>query len=92
MALWIHVTPRARVEKLGGVRGDALRVAVTPPPVNGAANTAVARVLAAALRVPREHVQLAAGARGRRKRVRVSGDPVALETRLRGLAARVPVR
>jgi uncharacterized protein YggU (UPF0235/DUF167 family) len=48
--------------------------------------------LATALGVPRERVELAAGARGRRKRVRVSGDPAALETRLRGLAAGVPVR
>jgi uncharacterized protein YggU (UPF0235/DUF167 family) len=80
------------MEKLGGLRGDALRIAVTRPPVEGAANAAVARLLATALGVPRERVQLAAGARGRRKRVRVSGDPAALETRLRGLAAGVPVR
>ncbi|UCE87173.1 MAG: DUF167 domain-containing protein [Deltaproteobacteria bacterium] len=92
VAVWIHVTPRARVETLGGVHGDALRVAVRSPPVDGAANAAVASALAAALGVPRESVTLAAGSRGRRKRVHIRGDPVALETRLRGLASAAGVR
>ncbi len=84
---WIRVTPRARREGVGGLQGDALRVAVGAPPVEGAANAACVRVLAEALGVRRDTVELDPAARGRRKRVRVSGDPAALEARLRQLAA-----
>ncbi len=51
-----------------------------------AANRAIAAALAEALRVPRRAVTLDPGARGRRKVVRVDGDPVALELALRRLA------
>jgi uncharacterized protein (TIGR00251 family) len=83
---WIRVSPRARHEGVGGLHGDALRVAVGAPPVEGAANAACVRLLAEALGVRRDAVELDPASRGRRKRVRVTGDPAALETRLRQLA------
>jgi len=84
---WIRVTPRARHEAVGGLHGDALRVAVGAPPIEGAANAACVRLLAEALGVRRDAVELDPASRGRRKRVRVAGDPAALEARLRQLAA-----
>jgi uncharacterized protein YggU (UPF0235/DUF167 family) len=87
LEFWIHVTPRARRPSVGGVHGDALRVAVTAVPAHGAANEACARALADAFDVKRRAVQLAAGSRGRRKKVQVCGDPDALERRLSALAA-----
>lgn len=86
-AFWIHVTPRARRGGVGPGHGDALRVAVSEPPVAGAANAACVRSLARALGVRREAVELDPGSRGRRKRVRVRGDAASLEARLRHLAA-----
>jgi uncharacterized protein (TIGR00251 family) len=86
VSLWIHVTPRARRSAVGGVRGDALRVNVTEPPVGGAANEACARQLARALGVRRRAVALDPGARGRRKRVHIEGDSQDLARRLRELA------
>jgi uncharacterized protein (TIGR00251 family) len=85
-AFWIHVTPRARREEVGGRHGDALRVAVREAPESGRANAACREALAEAFAVSRARVELAAGARGRRKRVRVAGDPAALERRFEELA------
>jgi len=87
VAFWIHVTPRARRVSVGGCRGDALRLSVKEPPVEGRANEACAEALAEALGLRRAAVSLDPGARGRRKRVRVEGDGANLERRLRALAA-----
>jgi uncharacterized protein YggU (UPF0235/DUF167 family) len=87
LEFWIHVTPRARRQSVGGIHGDALRVVVTAVPAQGAANEACARALAAAFDVKRRAVHLAAGSRGRRKKVQVCGDPDALGRRLAALAA-----
>ena len=84
---WIHVTPRARHDAVRGTHGDALPVSVKAPPVSGKANRACVDVLAQALGVPASAVQLDPGARGRRKRVRVRGDPRQLSARLGLLAA-----
>ena len=81
------MTPRARRPGVGGVHGDALRVAVAEPPARGAANAACIRALAGALGVPREAVELDPASRGRRKRVRIVGDADVLAVRLQQLAA-----
>lgn len=82
---WIHVTPRARREAVGGTHGDALRVAVRAPPAGGAANRACSEALARAFAVRRSQVELDPGSRGRRKRVRIRGDGAALARRLASL-------
>ena len=86
LAFWIHVTPRARREAVGGRQGDALRVCVKAPPVAGKANAACAQALAEAFGVKRSDVEIHPGARGRRKRVRLAGETRALEERLQKLA------
>ncbi len=86
LAFWIFVTPRARREAVGGRQGDALRVSVAAPPVEGKANAACVQALAEAFGVKRRDVEIHLGARGRRKRVRLSGETRALEARLQKLA------
>jgi uncharacterized protein (TIGR00251 family) len=79
ISFWIHVSPRASRERVGGLHGDALRVAVKEPPVEGAANAACVRVIARALGVGRDSVAIDPASKGRRKlvRVRLPGDRVA---------------
>jgi uncharacterized protein (TIGR00251 family) len=87
VAFWIHVSARSRRPRVGGVHGGALRVAVVEPPVDGAANEGCAKALARALGIRRSAVALDPGSTGRRKRVRIEGDPDALAERLSGLAS-----
>jgi hypothetical protein len=69
----VHVQPGARRSEVVGPHGDALKVRVAAPPVDGKANRAVAALLADVLGVPRGAVELVAGAGQRRKRLRVRG-------------------
>ena len=71
VSFWIHVSPRAARERVGGLHGDALRVAVKEAPVEGAANTACVRAIARALGVGRDAVTIDPASKGRRKMVRV---------------------
>jgi uncharacterized protein len=58
---------------VGDGAGERLRVAVTAPPVDGAANAAVVEALAAAFGVPKRAVAIVRGETGRRKTVRIEG-------------------
>jgi hypothetical protein len=69
----LHIQPRASRTELAGAFGDALKVRLKSPPVDGAANDELLRFLAEMLRVPRGHIELTAGPSGRRKTVRVVG-------------------
>jgi uncharacterized protein YggU (UPF0235/DUF167 family) len=86
VAFWIHVSPRSRRPQVGGVHGDALRVAVSEPPIDGAATEGCARALARALGVRRAAVALDPASTGRRKRVRIDGDAELLTQKLLELA------
>ena len=65
--------PRASRDEVAGLQGEAVKVRVTAPPVEGEANDAVVRLLARSLEVPRSSVTIARGQGGRRKRVRIEG-------------------
>jgi len=69
----VHVVPRARVSEVAGRHGDAIRIRLAAPPVDGAANAELIRILAARLGVPRSAVSITRGATGRRKTVSVVG-------------------
>ena len=71
--LRVRLTPRAGRDEVVGWEGDLLRVRVTAPPVEGRANAALERLLAAALGVPARAVRIVSGARGRQKTVVVDG-------------------
>ena len=68
--LTVHVQPGARRSEIVGPHGDALKVRVAAPPVDGKANVAVVTLLAELLDAP---VELVAGASSRRKRLRITG-------------------
>ncbi len=69
----VHVQPRARRTEVAGLHGDAVKVRLAAPPVDGAANEELVRFVAEALGVARSAVRVAAGAASRRKTVEVEG-------------------
>ena len=69
----VHVLPRAGRTEIVGRHGDALKVRVAAPPVDGRATDAARTALAAALGVPPAAVTVVAGERSRLKRLRVAG-------------------
>jgi uncharacterized protein len=81
----LQVVPRASKEGLGPLQGDRVKVRVGAPPVDGAANEAVRRLLAELFGVPRGEVRIARGETGRKKTVRIGGDPQGLARRVREL-------
>jgi len=71
--LRVRVQPRASREAVAGEAQGRLRVALTAPPVEGAANDALRRFLAGQLGVARGRVTLEAGEKSREKTVRIAG-------------------
>ena len=69
----VHVQPRASRSEIIGQHGAALKVRLQAPPVDGAANEALVRLLAEALKVPERSVRVVAGATSRSKVVEVDG-------------------
>ncbi|MBL8489947.1 MAG: DUF167 domain-containing protein [Rhodocyclaceae bacterium] len=73
VVLSLHVQPGARKTEVAGRYGEALKVRLAAPPVDGKANEALIAFLAATLDLPRKSVTLLSGASARTKRLRVSG-------------------
>jgi len=69
----VKIHPRARRNAITGGLGDALKLSLAAPPVEGRANEACIEFLANLLKVPRSSVTIASGLRSRRKVIRVSG-------------------
>ena len=71
--LVVHVVPRARRTEVSGWHGDAIKIKVAAPPVEGAANAELVRFVAERVGVTRGAVTIASGATARRKTVAVEG-------------------
>lgn len=69
----VKVQPRAKKNAVTGEVGDALKIALTAPPLQGRANQACIEFLAGLLKVPRSSITIAAGESSRRKVIRVAG-------------------
>jgi uncharacterized protein (TIGR00251 family) len=73
VTLFVKAQPRANANEVVGVHGPELRVKVTAPPVDSAANEALVRFLAEELGLPCNQVQLVRGASARHKAIKVVG-------------------
>jgi uncharacterized protein (TIGR00251 family) len=69
----IRVHPRAKKNAITGEVGDALKVSLTTPPVEGRANEACIKFFAKLLKLPRSSVTIASGQTSRNKVIRVAG-------------------
>ena len=69
----VKVQPRARRNAITGETGDAIKLALTAPPIDGRANEACIAFFAELLNVPRSSVTIAAGVSSRNKVIRIAG-------------------
>jgi uncharacterized protein (TIGR00251 family) len=69
----VKVHPRARKDAITRELGDALKVSLTAPPIDGKANQACIEFFAKLLKVPRSSVTIASGQSSRQKVIRVIG-------------------
>lgn len=73
VVLSLHIQPGAKKTEVAGVHGEALKIRLHAPPVDGKANDCLIAYLAEKLGVPKARVILEAGQTSRSKRVRVVG-------------------
>jgi len=69
----VKIHPRAKKNAITGELGDALKVSLTAPPLEGRTNKACIEFFANLLKVPRSSVTIASGQTSRRKVIRVEG-------------------
>lgn len=94
LTFWVLVQPRASKKAIAGQHQDALKIKLTAPPVEGAANRQCIEVLAKALDRPKSTLDIVGGQTSRRKQILVRGksgplpasEKKALENQLQALA------
>jgi uncharacterized protein (TIGR00251 family) len=69
----VKVHPRAKKNAITGELGDALKLSLTTPPVDGSANEACIEFFARILKMPRSSITIASGHASRNKVIRVTG-------------------
>lgn len=88
IVLTLHVQPGAKRSEVAGVHGDALKIRLAAPPIEGRANEALLRFVAEQFAVPLRNVELMRGAQSRHKMVKVTGSGVSPEALLEADAHR----
>lgn len=73
MVFDVRVVPRASKSEIVGIHDDALKMRIASPPVDGAANAELIRLLAKQFGVPKSNVEIIAGITSKTKRVSIAG-------------------
>ena len=76
LILSVHAMPGAKRTGVQGLHGEALKVRVSAPPLEGAANVELQKFLASTFAVPLRNVALIAGACSRNKRFTIQGSAI----------------
>ena len=85
VAFAVRVIPRASKSEIVGEQDGTLKVRLKAPPVNGAANEELVRLLAREFGVAKRQIDLLSGQASKNKRVRITGiDPAAVLAVLKG--------
>ncbi len=79
----IHVQPRSSQNRIEGVYGDALKVRLTAPPVDGQANKLCIQFLAREFKVKKSDVKIVSGHKGRLKKIAISLENLTKEEKNR---------
>lgn len=87
IVLSLHIQPGAKKTGLVGLHGEALKIRLAAPPLEGKANDCLIEFIADMLEVPRAQVELVSGATSRQKRVRVRGASAEMVCKLESLDA-----
>lgn len=69
----VRVQPRSSKTEISGIQDGILRVRLTMPPVDGAANKQCIELLSRKMKIPKRAIRIASGASARRKRLKISG-------------------
>ena len=69
----LHVQPRSSLNQVIGLHGDCLKLKLTSPPVDGAANKCCREYLAKLFKLPKSDVTLISGDKSRQKRILLHG-------------------
>ena len=88
LTLSLHIQPGARRTGIAGLHGDALKIRLAAPPVDGRANECLIAFVAELCELPRRNVRLLSGETSRHKLLRIDGADEAAVQRL--LAAAGP--
>ncbi|KHA60731.1 hypothetical protein NL53_08900 [Vibrio variabilis] len=72
LVLRLYIQPKASRDKLVGLHGDELKVAITAPPVDGKANAHLSKYLAKQFKVAKGFIKIEKGELGRHKQLRVN--------------------
>ena len=84
LVLSLHIQPGAKKTEIAGLHGEALKIRLAAPPVDGKANAALIAFLAKTCGVPKLAVELVSGDTSRTKRVRLTGVDAAKVEALAG--------
>ncbi|RKX47444.1 MAG: YggU family protein [Verrucomicrobia bacterium] len=68
----IRVVPRASKDEIMSLLGDALKIRIQAPPVEGKANAYLVKFLSRQWKIPRRDIEILSGETGRNKRLRIS--------------------
>lgn len=80
LVLSLHIQPGAKKTEIAGLHGEALKIRLAAPPVDGKANAALIAFLAKTCHIPKSAVELVSGDTSRIKRIRLTGaDPASVE-------------
>lgn len=82
ITLTLHVQPGAKRSEIVGLHGEALKIKLAAPPIEGRANDALLRFIADIFAVPLRNVELKQGGQSRHKVVAISGSKVEPESLL----------
>lgn len=83
----VRVQPRSSKTEISGIQDGILRVRLTSPPVDGAANRQCIELFSRKMKIPKRAIRIASGAKARRKRLKILGLGVEeMKNILNGLA------
>ncbi len=82
VTLTLHIQPGAKKTEVAGPHGDALKIRLAAPPVDGRANAALIEFIAARMGLAKSDIRLISGLTSRRKILEISAAPADSEQRL----------